>query len=81
MKQKSETNQIKDHNVQLLLNMAAYQNHIWSFGEKNNAWTFVFLKKLQDISNVHLDFKMITGFSIKQQFYLYIIQLFFVDQS
>ena len=57
MKQKSETNQIKDHNVQLLLNMAAYQNHIWRFGEKSNAWTFVFFKKFQDISNVHLDFK------------------------
>ena len=37
--------------------MAAHYNHIWSSGGKSNTWTFVFFKKFQDNSNVHLDFK------------------------
>ena len=54
VKQKSETNQInvKDHHiVQLFLDMAARQNHIWSFGERNNTWVFVFFKNFQDFAS------------------------------
>ena len=43
--------------VQLLLNKAIHQNHIRNFAGKNNNWVFVFFKKFQDNSIVHLDFK------------------------
>ena len=44
---------VKDHHiVHLFLNMAAQQNHIWSFGEETNGWAFVFFNKFQGNSKV-----------------------------
>ena len=37
--------------------MVAHQKHIWSLEKKSNTWAFVFFKKLQDNSDMHLDFK------------------------
>ena len=58
---KSETNQLKvrnHHLVQLFLNMAAHQKHIWSFGEEKSIPRHLyFSKKFQDNSDIHLDFK------------------------
>ena len=42
--------------VQLFLNLGT-QKHVWSFGKKSNTWAFVFFKKFQDNSDMHLDFK------------------------
>ena len=54
---KSETKYIKGHHtVQLLLNRTVHENHIWSFGEKNNTWIFVIFKKKWINFNVHLCF-------------------------
>ena len=47
MKQKNETNQIKVkdlHIVQLFLNMAASQKHIWSSGKKKYLGICIFQK-------------------------------------
>ena len=30
---------------------------IWNSGDKNNTWAFVCFKKLQNNSNIHMDFK------------------------
>ena len=37
--------------------MDAHEKHVWNFGEKKNTWIFIFKKKFQDHSNMHLDFR------------------------
>ena len=59
MKEKvKQTNKKNPYIIQLFLNMAAHQKHIWSSGEKkSNTRAFEFFKKLQGNSDMHLDFK------------------------
>ena len=71
---------VKDpHIVQLFLNMAAHQKHIWSFRGKN-AWAFVFfLKKFQYNFDIHLNFKkwlqifLLNGSFTDTEFYYFLL--------
>ena len=78
-----QTNKKNPYIIQLFLNMAAHQKHIWSSGEKkSNTGAFEFFKKLQGNSDMHLDFKKwLQVFLLNVSFGDTEFYTFFVNQS
>ena len=65
------------------MNMAAHYKHIWSTDKKKrNTWAFVFFKKFQDNSDMHMDFKKwLQIFLLNASFYDIEFYNFSADQS